>query len=402
MANSRWGGLDQFRWVRFSPGSADKDAFGRLRVSSPTTLFDSKLTLDNQPLAWDDQQTAGTASSTYDATDASVTLAVTSAATGTRVRQTMRRFNYQPGKSQLILMTGTIGAAVAGATKRWGLFDANNGVFFEQTSTGLRITERRATVDTSIEQAGWNGRLPAEFDITKSQIWWIDIEWLGVGTVRYGIWFDGVPVVLHVSHHANLITGTYMTTPNLPLRWSLSSSSQVNASLKAICASVVSEGGVSETGRPFATDLGITGFATGNNTDTYPVIALRLKSTHLSADVVLKEIAHVCTTTADYRWALVLNPTVVGTALSFSGVTNSAIEVAKPTNATTISGGTVLMSGYATGTATTRVVTAQATPESFRLGSKIDGTADIVVLALQNITSGIETYYAAINWLETF
>jgi len=84
--------------LQFAPSQLDN--FGRLRVSQPETLFDSKMLHDNAPLLWDDSQTSGAGtSSTYNANQSSVTLAVTAATAGTRVRQTFRRFNYQPGKS---------------------------------------------------------------------------------------------------------------------------------------------------------------------------------------------------------------------------------------------------------------------------------------------------------------
>lgn len=40
-----------------------------------------------------------------------------------RVRQTFKRFNYQPGKSQLIIRTEILGVSNTGITKRLGLFD---------------------------------------------------------------------------------------------------------------------------------------------------------------------------------------------------------------------------------------------------------------------------------------
>lgn len=83
------------------------DAFGRWRVSEAETLFDSKLILDNAPLRWDDSQVSGAGtSSTYNTNQASVTLGVSNLTAGKRVRQSKRRFGYQAGKSQFILLTG--------------------------------------------------------------------------------------------------------------------------------------------------------------------------------------------------------------------------------------------------------------------------------------------------------
>jgi hypothetical protein len=408
MANSRWGGLDQFRWVAFSPGTADKDAFGRLRVAAPQTLFDSKLTVDNTPLVWDDQQISGTASSTYLSNQAAVSLGVAVNTAGRRVRQTFRRFNYQPGKSQLVVMTLVPGANDTNVTKRWGIFDDQNGLFFEMKdgvfSVGERTYSSGAAVDTTVASTSWDGRFPAGYDLTKSQIFWIDYEWLGVGTVRYGIFHEGKPIQLHAVHHNNVLNKVYMSTPNLPLRYELvGTGTHASATLVCICSTVISEGGSESVGRDFSVDRGITGLATGNNTSIYPLLAIRLKSTHLGADVAIKEIETMCTTVSDWRWSLKLNPTVTGTALSFSSITNSAIEAAAgATNATTVSGGTIIASGYGTGTQQARITVAAGAPEAFRLGAKIDGTADILVLAVQNITAAVETYFGALRWQETY
>src|SRR3990167_311155 len=91
------------------------DAFSRLRTSHPLSVFDSKQVFDNLPLIWDDQETSGSGtSSAHSANTASSPLSVSASTAGTRVRQTFRRFNYQPGKAQLVLMTGTLGADAAG------------------------------------------------------------------------------------------------------------------------------------------------------------------------------------------------------------------------------------------------------------------------------------------------
>lgn len=83
------------------------DAFGRKRVSNPEVVFDSKQIVDNQPLYWDDQQTSGSGtSSTYNTNQSSTTISVSNLTAGVRIRQTFRRFNYQPGRGQTIFMTG--------------------------------------------------------------------------------------------------------------------------------------------------------------------------------------------------------------------------------------------------------------------------------------------------------
>lgn len=392
-----------------------RDAFQRLRVSEPATLFDSKMLSDNLPLVYDDQPTSGAGtSSNFSSARASVTLGVSAATAGTRVRQTFRRFNYQPGKSQLILLTGVLGAGAAGITKRCGLFDGSNGVFFQLSGTTLSVVIRSsvtgAPVDTVVPQASWNidpmdgtGPSGLTLDTTKAQIFVADFQWLGVGTVRYGVSIGGVIYYVHAANHSNSITSVYDSTPNLPVRWEISNSGAGGASsVEVICATVISEGGRQTGGYDRVADRGVTPLVTLNNNSLYPLIAIRLRAgSYLGAQVIPNLLSVLCTSTAAYRWALLLNPTVVGAALAFTPVAaaSSAVESdAVATNASTVTGGTVLRSGYSQSNNESAVL---ADPQTdFALGSSIAGTADILVLAVQRLTGTTETFYGSLGWRE--
>lgn len=392
--------------------SPNLDAFSRLRVSNPATVFDSKLLADNQPLTWDDQQTAGTATSTYNTNQSSVTLAVTSGATGTRVRQTYRRFNYQPGKSQLVFLTGILGANVANVTKRLGLFDANNGFFFESDGTDVGVVRRTFTsgvaVDNRVAQSAWNldkmdgsGPSGINLDFTKVQIFLIDFEWLGVGRIRMGFVVNGMIHYCHQFLIANVISLVSLSVPNLPLRYELSSSVAADADLTAICGCVISEGGQNSTGNLFSVDRGSTGLQTLNDAGVYPLIAIRLKSTQQFATVNPKNLSIICTSTAAYRWVLLLNPTITGTALSFTALTNSAIEydVSRTNTSKVMAGtGTQVQSGYAQNQGDSNV--AVMLDSNIRLGASIAGVSDILVLAVQRVTGTTETFFGSLGWRE--
>jgi hypothetical protein len=89
--------------IPVSIGGTNVDAFGRLRVSEPYTLFDSqsRFAADTQF----DTSTSGTGSSTFNTNQASVSMSVTAGGVGSVVRQTYRSFPYQPGKGLLVLAT---------------------------------------------------------------------------------------------------------------------------------------------------------------------------------------------------------------------------------------------------------------------------------------------------------
>lgn len=388
------------------------DAFCRLRVSDPVTQFGSKMIVDNLPLFWDDAQTSGSGtSSTYNTNQSSVTMAVSNLTAGTRVRQTFRRFNYQCGKSQLILLTGVAGAAASGITKRMGYYDNNNGLFFQLSGSTMSVVRRTFTsgsaVDDPISQTNWNidkmdgsGISGHDIDLAKTQIGVIDFEWLGVGRVRMRFCIDGIIHYCHQFLNANNLSIVYMTNPNLPLRYEISNDGTgPAATLVQICSTVISEGASNLIGHIGVADRGATSLVTANNTSLYPLVAIQLRATYNMFNISLAALSVICTSTSAYRWCLLLNPTVVGTALSFSAITNSAIQAdVGTTNATTLTGGTVLYSAYAQN-ASEGTVVAYPT-DTLSLGETIGGTRDIIVLAVQRITGTTETFYGSLAWKE--
>lgn len=392
--------------------SANLDAFARLRVSNPETIFDSKQISDNQSLFWDDQLVSGSGgASTFNTNQSSTTLSVANLTAGRRVRQTFRRFNYQPGKSMLFIQTAVFGTAATGIKRKVGLFDDKNGLFFDQLSTGMGVTVRTYTsgsaVDTRVAQANWNidkmngtGISGVNLDFSKCQIMFADFEWLGVGRVRFGFFVDGVPYYCHEVLNANNTTLVYMSVPNLPLRYEIENDGTGGAlSLTHICSTVIVEGGLKDTGYGFGISRGKTPLVTLNNTSIYPLFAIRLNSSYLHATIKLLNFGINCTSSATYNWYLLLNPTVTGTALSFTQVTNTAIDAQNnTTNATTVSGGTTLLTGTASQTNETGINIVNAT--DFAMGSSIAGVADIVVLGVQRATGTTETFYGSLNWRE--
>ena len=250
-------------------------------------------------------------------------------------------------------------------------------------------------------QAAWSEDGYDDLDLSKAQILVLDFEWLGVGTVRVGFVIDGVVKYAHNFHQANLSAGVYMSTPNLPVRWELDNDGTGGAAtLESICASVISEGGLEDTGFTRTVDRGATTLTTLNNANLYPLVAVRLKSTALNATARISDIGVLSGSAALIRWALLLNPSVSGTALSFTGVADSVIEAGVgTTNATTVTGGTLLASGYSLST-NQAGSSLQEAQTDYQLGSLIDGTADIIVLAAQRLTGTTVDLYATMSYIE--
>lgn len=398
--------------------SASIDAFGRWRVSEPTTIFDSKLLYDAAPLIWDDVQTSGTATTSHSVNTASVTLGVNATTAGVRTRQTFMRFNYQPGKSQMVLMTFVLDKSGGGTgiTRRVGMFDASNGIFLEDAEGTYNLVQRTYTggsaSDTAkVAKASWNidpmdgsGPSGVTLNFANTQIMLIDFEWLGVGRVRVGFVVDGKIYYAHQFLNTNSLTTVYMSTPNLPLRYEITNSGTGAAStLECICASVISEGGIQKNGILRGADTGaiVTNLDSGG---TYALLGIQLKSTTLSASVDLESISLTIASAAPAKygfWRLYWNPTVAGT-FAYNAETNSVVNIAR--NGAGSGGDGIaqtITNGYiiASGTVETNGSVSVPLTNALRLGSTISGTADCIVLAYTS-TANDTTVMASLNWRE--
>ena len=267
------------------------DAFGRLRVSEAFTLGDYKHTYGIDPNFRDTLSNGGTV--THITNQAAARLATTNDASSRAIHQTKMYHNYMPGKSQLIKSTINFYSATANVTKRTGYYDDLNGIYFEQTGTGeLAFVIRTDTSGTASDarraiQSSWNkdrcdGTGPSGFnlDITKTQIFFTDFQWLGVGRVRCGFVHDGQIIVAHEFYNSNNLPTVYMSNPNLPIRCEiLNTGATAGAFFDQICSTVVSEGGYVENGIDFSIDSGQTSQSITVANGMYPVVAIRLKNT---------------------------------------------------------------------------------------------------------------------------
>lgn len=341
--------------VTIQAGGTGSDAFGRLRTSSPFTLFDSSHRYKDNGLWTTSTGVGGTTA--FDANAGLVTLNTTTASGSSIVRETTKCFSYQPGKSLLVMSTFVLNAAKANLRQRVGYYGVSNGLFLEQDGTTVSFVERSsvtgALVDTKVAQASWNvdkmdGNGPSGFtlDLTKAQILWMDVEWLGVGTVRVGFIVNGQFVHCHSFHHANLITSTYVTTASLPLRYEITNTNTTasTSTLKQICSTVLSEGGYELRGSQQAIGTTITAPYTLTTAGTfYPVISLRLKATALDAIVILTALSMLGVSSTNYLWRVVATATTTGGTWVSAG-TNSSVEYNLTGTATT--GGRILAQGY--------------------------------------------------------
>jgi hypothetical protein len=177
----------------------------------------------------------------------------------------------------------------------------------------------------------------------------MDIEWLGVGTVRMGFVINGQFIVCHSFHHANIIDSTYITTASLPLRYEIINKGATNGSrtMKQICSTVISEGGYELRGLQQAVSIPITAPRTFAVAGTfYPIISIRLKTTpdRLDAIIILTALSLLGRGNGiDYNWQVRASGVTTGGSWADAGV-DSAVQY--NITGTSYAGGRILASGF--------------------------------------------------------
>ena len=350
---------------RFTSSGNAADAFGRLRISSPFTLFDSFHRYEENP-KWVTSTNGAGANTQYKVNESVVDMNVGTASGEYVYRETKRVFPYQPGKSLLILNTFVFNEQKENLRQRVGYFDSQNGIYFENDGTDnyfvLRSYVSGMLNETRVAQTDWNvdkfdgtgyssqfndehaGR---QLDISKSNIFWMDVEWLGVGDVRCGFVVDGKFVTAHIFHNDNLNITTYMTTAILPLRYEIENTALTASSskMKQICSSIMSEGGYELRGRSRSVGIPLASPKDIPTAGTFtPIISIRISDSFPNAIAVLKACSFFgVTNNTQYRFKIVTGGTLTDASWVSAG-TGSHVQY--DITATAITGGIDRAMGY--------------------------------------------------------
>lgn len=299
-----------------------QDAFGRLRVSEPYTIHDANFYSTRATHQWAELATGGGAV-TYTTNFPNVNLTSTGAVSKA-VRQSRSYVPYLPGKSYLAMITGIleVNGGQANSTERIGLFDdvadktvnalPGNGFFFQLSGTALSVVQRSGItgvqVDTVVPQASWNidplngtGKSGITINPGFRQIFFVEVEWLGTGSVMMGFIIDRAFVPCHIFEHANMAgSSAYTNWGSFPVRYEIASTGGGPAAeLRQICSTVISEGGFNVfTSRSLslAVDRGTSEKAIGIAPAEIPILSIRLKASRNRAYVIPLNITSICTT----------------------------------------------------------------------------------------------------------
>jgi len=389
------------------------DAFSRLRVSQPTGIFDSQLTYNLAPLLLEPITSGSGATITHDATNRMALMTFSSTGTGGKAYlQSYEHFRYQPGKSQLILLTFNFKEPMANVLKFVGYSDGTNGIELQQSGSTVQLALLSGTTsgNQTVTQANWNidkmdgtGESGKTLNLTKTQILGIDLQALYVGRVRVSFDIGGVFVPVHEFIHSNLIAYPYLQTANLPVRCGMTCTGTVSTTMNMICSAVVSEGGVDDTAG--------FGFSAENNTTASSgtrthLLSVRPKTTFNSitnrSKIVLESIEIMPTGANPVLWELVLGQAISGaTTYSDVNATYSAFEF---NTAGTISGSPaiVILTGYVNSGSSAKL--SQNTRVPIRYPITLDAAGAVRALGTVSVDvtglTGTAAVRVALNWKE--
>jgi hypothetical protein len=419
--------VTQYNPLPTTAGGSTGDAFGRLRVSDEYTLGDHKHIYNSNSSTYNTLAVNG-ATIAYRTNEAAIRLSTGNNPAARAVQQTKMYHHYMPGKSQLIKASANFYAAVLGVTKRIGYYDDRNGIFLQQEGDGtlsfvIRTYVTGVAVDTrKVVQADWNidkcngtGNSGFNIDITKTQIFFTDFQWLGVGRVRCGFVHDGETIVAHEFYNSNVLPTVYISSPNLPIRSEvLNTGATTGGYMDQICSTVVSEGGYAEAGVDFAVDGGIIAKNVTTSADL-PIVAIRLKNAFqgdLNRVVVRLLEASVYAESNAIIWKLVKLPNLAALTLTNATWTAAHADSAVEYNltGTAYTGGETLANGFSgassPGGSTKGMGSAtEPSPTTSKrnfIAQNMDSTdSEIYVLAARAI-AGPATAWGALKWREIY
>lgn len=393
-----------------SLGGTNLDAFGRLRVSNPVTLFDSQnLYINGEQFS---QILTGGGTRTYVPNESSFNLSVGTASGDSVITQSKFTQPYQPGKSLLTLNTFAMSALKPNLRQRVGYFTENNGVYFEVDGTTLYLVIRsKATgviVEERIAQNSWNGdRLngsggtnnPSGITLNPAlvQIFWCDIEWLGVGNVRCGFIINGNFIVCHTFQHANQAGNTtvYMTTATLNPRYEITNTGVTAniSTMKQICSTVISEGGYNPSvTMNYVTNGTNTTRISSSNTLT-SLCSIRLNPAYPDAIVIPAQLDLLLIDVRYGQFQLIENATIANAV--WSNISGSVVQSSIHTDI--ITDGTVLFSGLTSSRDTVEI--SDTISKRLQLWRYANGTPSTLTLAVAYTATNADLLYK-LGWEE--
>jgi len=400
--------------VAMSQTDVEGDTSVSVDIKGSVSVIDISTPYDKNEYDIDELVLNG-ASSVFDGDESGVVMTLDASMNSRIVRQSKEYISMPPGKDIIVLMSGTLcDAGASNVNARIGLFDSYDdatdtavkngfGVFFNYnevsgTSLVLRNTVGGVQTDTYVPQTDWNvdmadgvGNNGVLLDPLAPNTFVFSVGNIEGTKIHAGFYFKGV---IQVVHQFDLPMDFNYAT-RLPMRWEIGAT---DGSVPSASTMIQKRGGVymthsfEKSGVGFSHVTGTEKFNSVQNSIT-PLCSIRLKDSHIRGKIVLDKLTILNTTNGGIgKWELIMNGDLTGD--NFQSVNFlSGAEIS--TSESTITGGTVIQSGYFHDLMEKEV----AVDSLNRLRASISGTSDILTLAITNMT-GTMQMFGGITWSE--
>lgn len=397
--------------------SSSIDSKGRLKVQTQETIFFNTFQYGKESDVWD-ESTANGANAIFDSSVSGIRMSVTNQVGSKVIRQTRNVQRYTPGRCQSIAFAVRLENPVAGVRRRFGMFDGNDGFFFEDcgtidATTGLPqyacVVINSDGITPTVERVyrdDWNGDKlngagPSGITAVSAaqQLVMIDYEWYGAGQITFSFVINGLPRVIHTFNNGNRLLSPWCRTPFLPIRVELENFGGAAGThyMWQGSNSLLTEGSVEKLGIGESIMTPLTGVNLQLARTFYPVISIRMKSNNLTGIILPAFFQAGTIDNTDIYYQLIRNPTVNGTWVDHPDP--NAFTQYNYSSTGAITNGIVLLSGLINaGSGSAQIKVDESTV--YQLGRGSMGTvSDIITLAIASKNANKDAV-AAMTWIE--
>lgn len=380
------------------------DPLGRIRTTALQATFEDVFTYDDRRL-WSSLATGG-ATILHSSAQRVYNLATTTAS-GDRLQFRTRIYHKSnPANSKILYITANFNDATTNNVKKLGMFDVDNGLFFQLSGSTLSVVIRTsssgAPVDTVIPQSTWNvdkldgtGASGVTLNPLLMQVYVIDYSHIGADRIRFGVMINGDITYVHQILLSNSISFAAPVAATLPIAFDNLNTGIVvgTPTLKVFSTSLQNE-----SGPPYESNLRTV----SNGTTLKAIIAatkipiLSMRSVDTRIPLKIENFSVFLGTTDELYITVTYGGTLTGASFSTTGFTQM------DTAATAITGGRDVYSFYIKGGG--GAISEKTVDEFFRIvnttiGSDLSGTTDILTICGTSLT-GAANAAAVINLRE--
>lgn len=381
----------------------------RLKVSQPETVFFNTFQYSKETDVWDEAVTTG-GSATHELATSSVRLTVDSTLDAEVIRQTRNAQRYSPGRPAVLTFAVRLETPVAGIRRRFGLFNGEDGCYFEDNggvySCNITSTVSGTQVIQSVSRDDWNGDKldgtgPSGITAnpTAIQVIAIEYEWYGAGEVIFKYVINGVSHVVHTFRTANVSDEPWCRSPFLPIRYEFKNTTGAAGThyLWQGSNSLISDGSTQKLGIAQNILSPITGTTLATANTFYPVLSVRLKAAALQGIVIPTNFQAATLDNTGIFFRLIRNPTLTGA--SWTDMPDANAFTQYDVSATAYTGGVSLFSGYIPSTSG-GVVNKLDADTIYQLGRGSLGTVSDILTLIIAATGSNKDGVGSLTWIE--